>query len=91
MFVGTLRPVQRHQAGLAAAGVVVDNDQTAGAMRDQPVDPLPGLASAAEPDGHHGRAVADAGQGLGDCRDSFVDHEGDLANPARQIAAECEE
>ena len=48
---------QRGEAGLAVAGVVVDDRQVARALRDQRVDQLRRHAGRAEAADHHGRAV----------------------------------
>jgi hypothetical protein len=51
---------QRGQAGVAVAGVVVDDGEVLGALLDQAVDQLVGNAGGAEAADQHGGAVADA-------------------------------
>ena len=65
---------QRGEAGLAVAGVVVDDRQVLRALLDQRVDELVGHAGGAEAADHHGRAVGDVGDGVGERRDLLLDH-----------------
>ena len=69
-----LRLEQRGEAGLAVAGVVVDDGEVARALRDQRVDQLGRHAGRAEAADHHRRAVVnvgDRGRGAGN---DLVDH-----------------
>ena len=56
---------QRGEAGVAVAGVVVDDGEVARALRDQRVDELGRHAGRAEAADHDGGAVVDVGDGGG--------------------------
>ena len=65
---------QCRNAGVAVAGIVVDDGKVAYAAREQRVKQRAGNARAAEAAHQHGGAVSDAGHGLFQGCHGLVDH-----------------
>ena len=65
---------QSGQSGFAIAGVVVDDGQVFGTLRNQAVNQLGGVAGSAEAANQYRRAVFDIGQRIGHRQGNLVDH-----------------
>src|SRR5215470_132814 len=80
---------QRGQTRVAVAGVVVDDGELVGALRNQRIDELRGHAGRAEAADHHGRAIGNVcNRGCGRCND-LVDHELSYAlaaSPSKRVS-----
>jgi hypothetical protein len=81
------RPEQRRQAGIAVAGIVVDDRQSPRALRDEAVDQFAGQSGAAEAAEHDRGAVGHVGERGGDRGESLVDQGMDARTGNRFRAA----
>jgi hypothetical protein len=82
-FLHPLRLEQSGEAGVAVAGVVVDDGEIARALRDQRIDQRRRHPRVAEAADHHRGAVRYVGEGRFSAGEELVDHGAEI------IALQC--